>query len=87
MITTYNIKDVFLLLDKTKVKKELNKKHDFLKIELLIFNVGSIVTIKSYDYKKKHQKYCNNTGNLFLDKDNFLQLCKELNLLNHFKIN
>jgi hypothetical protein len=83
MITSENLKFCFDNLTKKDIK-QLEKKHDCLKFELHIFNTGSFSTIKSCDYSEKKETKLSASGNLFLDKDTFLQLFIESGSKNKF---
>lgn len=80
MITKNNIKEILLTVSPETIRRELSKDSNYLLIELHIFNAGHIVSISSCDYDYDTEKTANDSGNLFIDKDIFLELAKELKL-------
>lgn len=86
MITKDNLKFAFDDLNKEQIKKAFESEHDFLKFELCIFNVGACSMLEATEYKEEEEEETSGNGNLFIDKDQFLQLFKESESINPFLI-
>ena len=74
MITSENLKYCFDNLNKKEIKKAMQSNKDYIKFELHIFNVGGFATIKAVHYSEKKENKITSNGNIFCDKDTFLQL-------------
>lgn len=83
MLTKHNLKFAFEDLSAEHCK-EINEKGDYLKFELHIFNVGGYCTIESCDYSGEVEEELNNSGNLLIDKSDFLMLYDESGANNEF---
>jgi hypothetical protein len=77
MITINNFSEVLKDLSPQEIDEAINGKGNYVKLELCIFNVGFFAMIESTDYDEEAEEECNASGNLFLDKDDFLRLLKE----------
>jgi hypothetical protein len=76
MITRNNIQEVMDLVG-PEILTESEKNLDYLLIQLNIFNVGATVTVEAQDYSEETDLEAQDSGNLFIDWDTFLQLYKE----------
>ena len=83
MITRDNIKEFIQTIPTETIQEELDKPQDFILLQLHIFNVGGYVTIESLDYNEEVDEEAQASGNLFCDKDSFLQLCSELEVFEY----
>lgn len=83
MITKENIKSLIETIPTETMQEELDKQHDFVLLQAHIFNVGSYGTIESMDYDEEVEQDAHATGNLFCDKDTFLQMCEELEVFEY----
>ena len=77
MITKDNIKEVFDSMGSADVIAAMQAPCDYIAIELNVFNAGYIVYINAYHYNDKVKDELEESGNLFLDKDDFLRLFEE----------
>ena len=80
MITASNFKDVINLIDGESLTNAINDNNDFLLLNLYIFNTGATAEITSVEYSENLEQEANDNGNLFIDKDNFLQLLEDNNI-------
>lgn len=80
MITASNFKDVINLIDSESLTNAINDNNDFLLLNLYIFNTGATAEITSVEYNEDVEQEANDNGNLFIDKDNFLQLLEDNNI-------
>lgn len=80
MITRKNLKEIIYSLDKNKIIEAINEKGDFILLECLIFNSGFKAKIYSKCYNLEEDNYYGDNGQLYTEKDDFL------NLLNEFEI-
>jgi hypothetical protein len=83
MITKDNIKHLVETINPETMQAELDKPHDFILLQAHIFNVGGYGTIESMDYDEEVDEQAQASGNLFCDKDTFLQMCEELELFEY----
>jgi hypothetical protein len=83
MITKDNIKEFIQTIPTETIQEELDKPQDFILLQSHIFNVGGYATIESLDYNEEVDEKAQASGNLFCDKDNFLQLCSELEVFEY----
>jgi hypothetical protein len=83
MITKDNIKDLIETIPTETMQSELDKPNDFILLQAHIFNVGGYGTIESMDYNEEVDEEAQASGNLFCDKDSFLQLCSELEVFEY----
>lgn len=77
MITRNNVKEIFNSLKAAEIQTEIDKAGDYLIIWLHIFNAGSYATIESRYYNEEEETDAADNGQLFIDKDNFLQMYEE----------
>jgi hypothetical protein len=80
MITQSNLKEVINLIDTESLNNAINDSGDYLLLNLYIFNVGATAEISSVEYSEDIEQEANDNGNLFIDKDNFLQLLSDYNI-------
>ena len=80
MITQENARNVFNTLKVDEVAKALESKGDYLKIELFIFNAGHQINIEGTEYNEEDETEINNNGNLYIDKDQFIQLLSDFTI-------
>jgi len=83
MITKENIKYFIESIPTETIQEELDKQHDFVLLQAHIINVGGYGSIESMDYDEEIQDDADANGNLFLDKDTFLQMCSELEVFEY----
>jgi hypothetical protein len=83
MITRDNIKEFIQTIPTETIQEELDKPQDFILLQSHIFNVGGYATIESLDYDEEVDEEAQASGNLFCDKDTFLQLCSELEVFEY----
>ena len=83
MITKENIKSLIETIPTETMQEELDKQHDFVLLQAHIFNVGGYGSIESMDYDEEIEQDAHATGNLFCDKDTFLQMCEELEVFEY----
>ena len=79
MITRDNLKEVLESLTIEQINKEIDKNGDYVGLWLSFFNSGSVARLKSYRTANQEKHYSDN-GQLFCDKDTFLQLLSEVNI-------
>ena len=83
MITRDNLKYFIESIPTETMQEELDKSHDFILLQSHIFNVGGYGTIESMDYDEEVDEDAQASGNLFCDKDTFLQICSELEVFEY----
>lgn len=74
MITSENLKFAFEDLTAEQVQLALNGISDYLRFELMHCNAGSVAMLENTPYNEEDENETNDNGNLFVDKDTFLQL-------------
>ena len=84
MITSENLQFCFDNLNKKEIKKAMQSNKDYIKFELHTFNTGGFATIKAVHYSDKKETKTTNNGNVFCDKDTFLQLFIDSNSTNKY---
>tara|TARA_R110000772_G_scaffold35637_4_gene85791 strand:+ start:15493 stop:15762 length:270 start_codon:yes stop_codon:yes gene_type:complete len=77
MITANSLKEFFDSLNKKEIKKAMDSAKDYILFEAHIFNAGGYATIKAKHYSEKKERKATDNGNVFCDKDAFLQLFNE----------
>jgi hypothetical protein len=78
MITPDNIKHVLTeLLTAKEINTEIDKEHDYISLQISIFNSGAVAHLQSVDYNEEQEQEHHDNGNLFCDKDQFLMLASE----------
>jgi len=83
MITKENIKEFIESIPTETMQAELDKPNDFVLLQSHIFNGGGYATIESMDYDEEVDEQAQASGNLFCDKDTFLQMCSELEVFEY----
>ena len=80
MITKANFKEIIGELTIDELENVIDSEHDYIKLEVSIFNAGHVVYIESEDYNENSEEETNAAGNLYCDKDSFLGLLSEINI-------
>jgi hypothetical protein len=83
MVTKNNIKELIETIPTETMQTELDKPNDFILLQANIFNFGGYGIIESMDYNEEVEQEAHANGNLFCDKDTFLQLCSELEVFEY----
>jgi len=83
MITTANFKELIQTIRPEELQQEIDGMEDYILMEVHIFNVGGYATVKSMHYNTETDENASSTGNLFLDKDDFLMLLEETQALEY----
>jgi hypothetical protein len=83
MITKDNLKELIQTIKPSDIDAAINGKGDYILLQMHIFNVGAFATIESMDYNEDTENIANGIGNLFVDKDSFLQLANELEIFEY----
>jgi hypothetical protein len=83
MITKEIFKYLIQTISPETLQQEIDSPGDYLLLEMHTFNVGSYGTIKSLDYDEEEERRANDNGDLFMDKDDFLRLCEELEVFEY----
>ena len=86
MITPENLTYLFDNLKADEITKAFESHFDYLAFECHIFNTGCNATLEAFEYSEKREQEITNNGNLFCDKETFLQLFKDSDSLNPFLI-
>jgi hypothetical protein len=77
MITQAILKSVLEEIPKEELIKELEKSHDYISLEVFVFNSGHSVRLESKDWSEESETEIAENGNLFCDKDTFMYLLEE----------
>lgn len=77
MILKENLKSILESLHVNEIIFSLGQPGDFIHLKAHIFNTGSYATIESLHYDEEIDSDASETGNLFCDKDSFMQLLSE----------
>ena len=80
MITKENLKVVLEDLTVSEVEAAINGKEDYLLIELHQSNGVFCTTIECREYDEETEADAGMTGDLFLDKDDFLRISGEVGI-------
>jgi hypothetical protein len=83
MITKEIFKYLIQTINPETLQQEIDSTGDYLLLEMHTFNVGSYGTIKSLDYDEEEERRANDNGDLFMDKDDFLRLCEDLEVFEY----
>lgn len=83
MITKEVFKYLIQTISPETLQQEIDSTGDYLLLEMHTFNTGSYGTIKSVDYDEEEERRANANGDLFMDKDDFLRLCEELEVFEY----
>jgi hypothetical protein len=84
MITINNISELLNKLTLEDLKPCFDSNKDFVLFEMHVFNVGAYVRIESKDYSEEEEEEAQSKGNVFCDKDTFLQMFKESDSTNPY---
>lgn len=84
MITKDNLVWCFDNLAPAHIEAAMNSSNDYILFELIIFNIGALSYITSMDYSEEVEKEAHDNGQVFCDKDTFLQLFKDSNSTNEY---
>ena len=79
MITKDNLKYAISTVNSDQIKIAINVSKDYIKFELHNFNAGSYATIEEVDYNEQDEYILISNGQIYCDKDTFLQLLKDNN--------
>lgn len=80
MITKDIFEDFFVNhIDEASFIEEFNKNHDYMLLELHVFNTGGFFTFESMDYCDLTNTEAADSGNLFVDKDSLSSFISEVN--------
>lgn len=77
MITKDNLKEVLSSLKKEDVHKAMDSDKAYVAVCVHIFNAGSFSSIEAVDYSEEIEAEVLGSGNLLIDKDEFLRLYVE----------
>lgn len=77
MITRDNLDEVLSSLQEEDVHKAMSSKKDYVAIYLHVFNAGFTSSIEPVDYTDEIEEEVLGSGNLLMDKDEFLRLYAE----------
>lgn len=80
MTTRDNIKQILQSLAVAEVEKAIYKDGDYVKLILHIANVGSYATIEGTKYDSADYNETAGSGNVYTDKDDFMNMIKECNI-------
>ena len=83
MITKDNLKEIIQTISPENIDKAINGKGDYILLEVHTFNVGSFGTIESKEYNETDETEASANGQLFCDKDTFLQMCEDLEIFEY----
>jgi hypothetical protein len=84
MITIQNIQEFFDNLSEKQINEVMQCNKDFVLCEISFTNVCVWYDVTSMDYSEETENDANDNGQLFCDKDTFVQLYKESESLNPF---
>jgi len=77
MITKDNLKYAIQTVSPDDIDVAINGSKDYIKFELHTFNVGSFATVEETDYNEEEEEELQSNGQIYCDKDAFLQLLEE----------
>lgn len=77
MITKDNIKEVLSSLQEEDVYKAMDSDLDYVAVRVHIYNTGYKATIEPMDYSDEEVLEVIDSGNILIDKDEFLRLYVE----------
>jgi hypothetical protein len=80
MITKDNIKEVLSSITTSDIELAMEEKGDYVLVQLHIFNTGAYGSIHGMDYDEEISQIAADSGDLFIDKDEFLRLVEELDI-------
>lgn len=83
MITKQNLKEVIQTISTDNISKAILGDSDYILLQLHVYNVGGFGTIENVEYSEEAEQHANEKGNLFVSKDDFLQLCDELEIFEY----
>lgn len=83
MITSDNLKEIIQTISPENIQAAINGTGDYILLEVHIFNAGSFGTIESKDYNETDETEASANGQLFCDKDTFLQMCEDLEIFEY----
>jgi hypothetical protein len=84
MITPDNLSEILDSLTESQITTAFDASPDFLLFEVSIFNAGFVATLECMDYDPLTETETHDNGNVFVDKDEFLQLVAESATINPF---
>jgi hypothetical protein len=83
MITKDNIKELVQTISTDTLHDAINSPCDYILFWAHTFNAGSFATIEAMHYNEQTEQEANDNGQLFCDKDTFLQLLNETEALEY----
>lgn len=86
MITQGNITQVLNVIPKSHIAQVLEDNHDYILLELHIFNSGSTASLKGLEYDEITKQEASNNGQLFCDIDSFKDLVEASESTNKYLI-
>lgn len=84
MITKENLKFCFENLNQKEVEEAMDSPFDYILFEIHTFNAGSYATVEAKDFDEEVNQEAADSGQLFVDKDAFLQLYQESGATNQY---
>ena len=81
MITKDNLKYAISTVNPDRIKIAINGSKDYIKFELHMTNTGSYSTIEETDYNKEDEHNLQSNGQIYCDKDTFLQLLEDIGVM------
>jgi len=79
MITKDNLKYAINTVDPVRIRMAMNGSKDYIRFGLHITNTGSFSTIEEVNYSLEDEYNSQSNGEIYCDKDTFLQLLKDNN--------
>ena len=86
MITNDNLKWAFDNLNETEIEKAMGGNHDHVIFEVHTCNAGGFSSLRAEHYDEDRAQEIEGNGDLYMDKDQFLELVKESESVNPFLI-
>ena len=77
MITKDNLKYAIQTVSPDDIDAAINGGKDYIRFELHTFNVGAFATIEETDYNEVDEENLQSNGQIYCDKDTFLQLLED----------
>jgi len=86
MITRDNLSESLNAISKEDIKETFESTKDYVLFCNYVFNVGTISNLSACDYCETTEQRAQNEGQIFCDKDTFLQLFKDSESVNPYLI-
>jgi hypothetical protein len=84
MITQENLAEVLDSLTEAQISKAMDGPNDYVSLEVSCSNACVWVDLEDCEWSEEVEQEIQDNGNLFCDKDQFLQLVKESDTVNPF---